>query len=215
MNTNDTINAAISVAARIMESNSFVTAEDTVCALRTRYGNIFTGSSCSGRNAPGVMGGHAEIEAVQAMLASRETIIDELVLISIQSGIQILPCNNCAGYIMSLHQENANCRVLMPDRAIRLIDVGRFAFGGVIPDPTAFQGNGNFMYNGGMPSGNEYRAPQPYFDNNNTASIDTGHASGDLLKNRVSDLLKVTDDDDEEEEQKKSKPVKKKLFGLF
>ena len=42
-------------------------------------------------------------------------------------------------------------------------------------------------------------------------------ASGDLLKDRVSNLMSVVDDDDDDEdfEEETDAPKKKKLFGLF
>ena len=142
MNTNDTINAAHTIAIRVLESNHFVSPDDTVCAIRTRSGRVFTGVSRP--NAPGVMGVHAEIEAVQSMLDAEENIIDELVLIATQTRMQMLPCNNCIGYILSLHPENANCVLLMPDRMIRITDVGMFASNpGVVPEPPMMRGGNN------------------------------------------------------------------------
>ena len=142
MNTNDTINAAHTIAIRVLESNHFVSPDDTVCAIRTRSGRVFTGVSRP--NAPGVMGVHAEIEAVQSMLDAGESVIDELVLIATQTRMQMLPCNNCIGYILSLHPENANCVLLMPDRMIRITDVGMFASNpGVVPEPPMMRGGNN------------------------------------------------------------------------
>ncbi|MBR4627245.1 MAG: cytidine deaminase [Ruminococcus sp.] len=119
MYNSETIIAAYTVANQILESNPFVSPEDTVCSIRARSGRIFVGSSH--------MNIHAEIEAINSMQAAGEVIVDEFILIGVQSKVQFLPCNNCAGFIMSLHPENANCAVIMPDRAIRLADVGMFA----------------------------------------------------------------------------------------
>ena len=126
MNTSDTINAAHSVAIRMLESNSFVSPDDTVCSLRARSGRIFTGVSHINRNGPAVMAVHAEVEAIQNMQAAGETVIDEIVLIGTHSRMPMFPFNNCIGYILSLHPENANCVIVMQDRSIRITDVGMF-----------------------------------------------------------------------------------------
>ena len=217
MNTNETINAAHSAAIHMLESNSFITAEDTVCAIKARSGAIYTGASHSNRNAHGGMGVHAEVEAVQNMLAAGETIVDEIVLIGTQSRMQMLPCNNCVNYILSLHPENQGCFILMPDRAINIQEVGMFAFHGVAaPEPQVFGGNapqygghaGGAAFHGGA------RAPElpPAYENADSITANTDNSSNDFLKNKVSSLLSVADDDEEEFEEQ---PAKKKLFGFF
>jgi cytidine deaminase len=221
MNTNETINAAHTAAIQMLESNSFVSPDDTVCAVRGRSGRIYTGYSQLNRNAPN-MSVHAEADAVRNLLNAGEYIVDELVLISTQSRLQLLPCNNCTAYIISLNPENANCMVLMPDRAIRLSDVGMFAQRGV-PDPQVFPGGNPFPppTGGFNPIGNTmtmntrainaFQSP-PVYQDDAAASASTEHATNDLLKNKVNNLLNLDAGEDEEE----SKPEKKKgLFGLF
>ena len=223
MNTNDTINAAHTIAIQMLESNSFISPDDTVCAVRGRSGRIYTGYSRLNRNAP-AMSVHAEADAVQNLLNAGEYIVDELVLISTQTRIQLLPCNNCTSYIISLNPENANCMVLMPDRAIRLSDVGMFAQGAVT-DPQVFQGGNPFPppTGGFNPVGNTqtlnirqlnaFQSPSVYQDEM-AASASTEHATNDLLKNKVNSLLNLDDEDDSEETSKPEK-TKKGLFGLF
>jgi cytidine deaminase len=239
MVTNETINAAHTVAIHMLESNAYISQDDTVCALRARSGRVFTGISRQN----GQMGIHAEVDAIQNMQAAGDFIVDEMVLISTQTRIQLLPCNNCISYILSLHPENANCAVLMPDRAIRLTDVGMFA------NPAS---NPPFPPNGGMYSGNPMMgnaAPPPVFPVppvnpvtppanpvpptvnpvspvQNTAAFDddddaddddeitatSENASSDLLKKRVNSLLRVASDEDEEIDKLTDK---KKRFGFF
>lgn len=226
MNTNDTINAAHTVAIQMLESNSFISPEDTVCSVRTRSGRIFTGASH--------MNVHAEIEAIRNMQAAGEGIVDELVLISTQTRVQLLPCNNCVGYILSLHPENANCAVIMPDRAIRLADVGMFASPppGMMNQP--FPGAPGMGMNGSMmapppvnpvvpppvnpiPLKPQEAKPEPEpepeeEDDEIPVAAVSENASGDMLKNRVNSLLRVASDDDEEIDRLTEK---KKRFGFF
>ena len=224
VNTNETINAAHTVAIHMLESNAYLSQDDTVCAVRARSGRIFTGISR--------MNIHAEVEAVQNMLAAGDTIIDEFVLISTQSRVQLLPCNNCISYILSIHPENANCAVLMPDRAIRITDVGMFTN----PAPNApFPQNGPVF--GGpvmgtpppvrpippvnpVPPVNPIPAAPPMQnsfadeddDDDDVIIANSDNTSGDLLKKRVNSLLRVASDDDEEIDRITEK---KKRFGFF
>jgi len=231
MNTNDTINAAHTVAIQLLESNTFISPEDTVCSVKSRSGRIFTGASH--------MNIHAEIEAIRNMQAAVEGIVDELVLISTQTRVQLLPCNNCVGYILSLHPENANCAVIMPDRAIRLADVGMFAS----PPPgmpnQSFPGAPGMGMNGGPmmpppvnpmvpppvkpiapppvnPIPLKPQAPEPEpeedDDDDEITAVNTKNVGGDILKSRVNSLLRVASDDDEEIDRLTEK---KKRFGFF
>ena len=198
MNTNDTINAAHTIAIRVLESNHFVSPDDTVCAIRTRSGRVFTGVSRP--NAPGVMGVHAEIEAVQSMLDAGENIIDELVLIATQTRMQMLPCNNCIGYILSLHPENANCVLLMPDRMIRITDVGMFASNpGVVPEPPMMRGGNN----GPVIMGNGFnRAPvQPATSPPVNQSAAPPPPVNPLPKAQPQPAAQQVDDEDDEDEE--------------
>jgi cytidine deaminase len=239
MNTNETINAAHTVAIHMLESNAYISQEDTICAVRARSGRIFTGASH--------MNVHAEVEAVQNMLAAGDSIIDEFVLISTHTRVQLLPCNNCISYIMSIHPENVNAAVLMPDRAIRMADVGMFT----APLPNAPYPPNGAMYgaNQGMPAPppvnpiplvnpvppvnpippvnpvppvNPMPAPPPVqsFDEPEEPaeieveeiSASSENTSSDLLKKRVNSLLRVASDEDEEIDRLTEK---KKRFGFF
>jgi len=230
MNSNETINAAHTVAIHMLESNAYISQDDTVCAVRSRSGRVFTGVS----RMNGTMSIHAEVEAVQNMLAAGDSIIDEFVLINTQSRVQLLPCNNCISYILSIHPENANCVVLMPDRAIRITDVGMFT--APAPNP-AFQPNGQ-VFGGNTAMGNPppvhpipnispippvnplppvqplQNQPVPEEDDDDDEEITTTseNASGDLLKKRVNSLLRAASDEDEEIDKLTEK---KKRFGFF
>ncbi len=253
MNMNETLSTAQSVAMQIIESNSFVSPEDTVCAVRARSGRIYTGLSRTNMTPTGPVMTHAEIEAVGNMQASGEFIVDEIVLISTQTGYQLLPCANCLGYIASLNPENANAAIIMPDRMIRISETGafapqqgmgmmpdqQFAQPGMMPDQQYGAPQGGYMGNpsyppqnggfyGGAPAGmpqNDFQQtniapggmfrPQS-FDEEETESVMLGeNSNGDMLKNRVHDLLKYAEDEEDEEETKSDKPAKKGLFGLF
>ncbi len=201
MNTNDTINAAHTIAIRVLESNHFVSPDDTVCAIRTRSGRVFTGVSRP--NAPGVMGVHAEVEAVQSMLDAGESIIDELVLIATQTRMQMLPCNNCIGYILSLHPENANCVLLMPDRMIRITDVGMFASNpGAVPEPPMMRGGNNgpvIMGNGFNRAPAQPVTPPPVTPPPVNQPAAPPHPANPLPKAQPQPAAQQVDDEDEEE----------------
>ncbi|WP_024861348.1 cytidine deaminase [Ruminococcus flavefaciens] len=231
MNSEAIFNAAHSTAIRLLESGAFISPADTVCSIQTASGRIFTGISRTDMNSTI----HAEIDAVQNMLAAGENIIEGLLLINTQSRTPMLPCNNCIGYIMSLAPANAGCMIMMPDRMISLSEVGMFAAPmGNTPEPN--------RYGGHAPG-----APQPQYTAHakaspiavaarpatNTAasplaaapvprssgesvSMDTNtvNAKGDMLKNRVNSLLKVAEEP-ETDEFLDSLPSPKKRFGFF
>ena len=216
MNSEAIFNAAHSTAMRLMESGAFISPSDTVCALQTASGRIYTGISRTEINNQI----HAAIDAVHNMLAGVEKIISGLLLISTQTGAPMLPCNNCLGYILSLAQENTGCMILLQDRMIGINEVGRFAapMGGII-EPN---------FGGHTPAAPQFTSPHaaaavsipnptPTTEPDvatvtENAAANTENSTGDLLKTKVNTLLKAVDDTDEFLE---SLPTKKKKFGFF
>lgn len=240
MNTDAIFNAAQTLAIRLLESGAFVSPADTVCALESASGRIYTGISHTDIN----MAVHAEIEAVRNMLASGENTIRGLILISTGNRTPLLPCNNCLGYILSLSPENTECMIIMPDRMININEVGMFAapIGEPAPAPAQFMSN-TIPHNNiaapvvqnipVAPVKTESAKPEPakaepvkqepvtasvVEDSVSMQDIDVAtnmqNATGDLLKGKVSSLLKVVADDDTDEFLD-SLPTKKKRFGLF
>lgn len=243
MNSEAIFNAAHSTAIQLLESGAFVSPADTVCALQTASGRIFTGVSCSDMNSSV----HAEVDAVRNMLAAGEKIIQAILLISTTRRMPLLPCNNCVGYILSLAPENSGCVVMMQDRVINLPEVARFAApAGAPSEPRQFgapMGNTSELRQFGAPMGNtsELRPfagqpamprPQPAVnvkpfvppvqeqlyeddgDDSETTTANTKNAYGDLLKNKVQNIMNVAEDDDDEEFLN-SLPTKKKRFGFL
>ena len=237
MNSEAIFNAAHSTAIRLLESGAFVTPSDTVCALQTASGRIFTGISRSDMNNPI----HAEIDAVNNMLASGERIVIGLLLISTQMRSPMLPCNNCLGYILSLAQENMGCMVMLQDRMISINEVGMFAtpppmggmmdnpnFGGHTPVQPQFSSTHAVAAPPVPPPAASITAPSPapvpprsdadtpetdITTVTETSAANTENATGDLLKNKVNSLLRSVDDDTDEFLE--SLPTKKKKFGFF
>ena len=233
MNSEAIFNAAHSTAIRLLESGAFISPADTVCTIQTASGRIYTGISRTDMN----NAIHAEIDAVQNMLAAGENIIEGLLLINTQSRTPMLPCNNCIGYIMSLAPANANCIIMMPDRMISISEVGMFAAPmGNMPEPTRYGGHAPAAVQpqytahakaspitSGQPSANNTAAPPlaatPFAESHvesTSVSMDTNtaNAKGDLLKNKVSSLLKVAEEP-ETDEFLNSLPSPKKRFGFF
>ena len=173
MNT-DLLNAA---AIKMLEQGG-LQMNDTVCVVQARSGRVYTGISR--------MSQHAEIEAIRNMQAAGEVIIDGMILLSVGTRLPLLPCNNCIGYILSLHPDNAGCYVILQDRIIRLGETAMYTAGSA---PTA----------GLMPNG--------------TVAVNTENATSDILKSRVNSIIGGLEDyDDDEEEEKKPR---KGLFGFF
>ncbi|WP_296724086.1 hypothetical protein [Ruminococcus sp.] len=232
MNSEAIFNAAHSTAIRLLESGAFISPADTVCTIQSASGRLYTGISRTDMNSAV----HAEIDAVQNMLAAGENIIEALLLLNTQSRTPMLPCNNCIGYIMSLAPANAGCMIMMPDRMISISEVGMFAAPmGNMPEPAVFGGQAAApqpQYTAhakaspitiAQPAAAAPTAPPlaaaPFSESHigsTSVSMDTNtaNAKGDLLKNRVSSLLKVAEEP-ETDEFLDSLPSPKKRFGFF
>jgi len=230
MNSEAIFNAAHSTAIQLLESGAFVSPADTVCALQTASGRIFTGVSRSDMNSSV----HAEVDAVRNMLAAGEKIIQAILLISTTGRMPLLPCNNCVGYILSLAPENSGCVVMMQDRVINLPEVARFAApAGAPSEPRQFgapMGNTSelrpFAGQTAMPRPQPAVNVKPFVppvqeqlyeddgDDSETTTANTKNAYGDLLKNKVQNIMNVAEDDDDEEFLN-SLPTKKKRFGFL
>ena len=184
MNT-DLLNSA---AIRLLEQGGLQPG-DTVCAIQSRSGRVYTGISR--------MNQHAEIDAIRNMQGAGEVIIDGILLLSVQNGLPMLPCKNSIGYILSLHPENAGCCVILQDRIIRLGETMMYApQGGMNVDNSPFAGTARIMSDDGV-----------RFTN-------TQNATSDILKSKVSSLIGDLEDDDEDDDEDEKKP-RKGLFGFF
>ena len=227
MNSEAIFNAAHSTAIRLLESGAFITPADTVCTIQTSSGRIYTGISRTDMNNTV----HAEIDAVQNMLAAGENIIEGLLLLNTQSRTPMLPCNNCIGYILSLAPANSNCLIMMPDRMISISEVGMFAAPmGNMPEQNIYNGHitgaPQPQHTAHAPVSPMNMAPPPTaavppldadpVAETTSVSMDTNtaNAKGDLLRNRISSLLKVAEEP-ETDEFLNSLPSPKKRFGFF
>ncbi len=230
MNSEAIYNTAHSTAIRMLESGAYITPADTVCVIESATGRIYTGISRTEMN----MVIHAEVDAVQNMLAAGEKFIQGLILIGTQSRVPMLPCNNCLGYILSLAPENSSCMIMMQDRMISIGEVGYYAapMGGM-SEPQNFPASAPAQY----ASAHAYSAPvqpisvpvqpipaqtapvesverQEQTPESEITTTNTENATGDLLKNKVNSLLRVASED-ETDEFLESLPTKKKRFGFF
>lgn len=231
MNSEAIFNAAHSTAIRMLESGAYLTPNDTVCAIESASGRIYTGISRTDMNSMI----HAEIDAVRNMLAAGENIIQGLLLIGTQTRAPMLPCSSCIGYILSLAPENSNCLIMMQDRMVSIGEVGMYSapMGGMntpqnfgAPNGQQFMSGPNFMGGGQMVSPLQ-AAPVPRSSATSVSvsvskyDIDEQAASmakADMLKNKVSSLMKVAEDDDDDLDEFLEEiegNTKKKRFGFF
>ncbi len=96
--------------------------ETTVCVLSTRSGRIFYGVSRVETVNGMPMEVHAEIIAFREMQAMGETAVETLILLSAVDRSPLIPCPNCAMFIMQ-SGDNASTTVALPDRMIRLSEI--------------------------------------------------------------------------------------------
>jgi len=212
------------------ETGEYVGPDDTVCAVFTRSGKIYTGMShmedIGGQSVPV----HAEIDAVRNMQAYNETAIEAMILALAGSRGLIVPCNNCLGVIQALDSQNSQSWIIVSDRLIRMDEITNFvspqpvanigAMAGepgippipgpvtnaLIPDPAALRNKGSLIpdLDGDMPYSTE-----------RTYSTPTEKANGEYLKKRLNSLMSVTEDDDEDEKPEDNKKGRRLFGGLF
>lgn len=104
-------------AQRAIQGN-LVTPDDTVCVICSQSGTMYTGSSHV-ENLNGIAHNvHAEAEAIRSMQGGNEAVIHALLLLSVSTGMPILPCEHCLRSVLSLHSDNIVCEILMADRAV-------------------------------------------------------------------------------------------------
>lgn len=214
MNTDAIFNAAQYAAARILESGAFISPNDTVCAIESSSGGIYTGISRSQMNSYI----HAEVDAVQNMLSAGEGIIQAVLLIGIQSRFPLLPCNECVRYILSVAAENASCMILLHDRMININEVGYYAMPSGVPQGYAGNMGANPMQFPNQMNQQKFVPVNQILNNDGpvaeTTETNTENASGDFLKNRVNNLLNVAKEPETDEFLESLTP-KKKRFGFF
>ncbi len=175
-------------AAMRQQQNGGFAPDDTICVLCSSSGRFYTGFSHVELFNGNPVGVHAEVAAMQQMMAAGEFIASSLLLVSAFNLSAMLPCGGCAQFIMSQNPANAGCQIILPDRVMLLSELG--------------------APQGGMPPMQpQPAAPAP------AAGAAGMHSSSDLLKSRVGNLLNVDDDDDDDEKEDEKKSLFGRLFG--
>lgn len=181
------------------------TPDDTVCVIFAASQRIFFGVNHIEIQNGMQVNIHAEIDAMQRMQAGGEFIVEYILLVNVMSMQAMLPCANCAGYIISRAPQNANCQIVLPDRMMPLAQLA--------------QPNANAGFNPGMPAGSQMfgQAPMPgsvnmpfqnagrtstYTNSYGSAYVRAKKSTGSKLKDRISGLANAGKDivDDEPEE---------------
>lgn len=222
-------NIAMDLINARLESGEYITPEDTVCAVFTRSGKIYTGISRTENFGGQMVSVHAEIDAIRNMQAYNENAIEAIILALVAARTIILPCNNCISYILSLDSQNSQSWVVVTDRLIRLDEISRFItpqpdMNINVPPPPASHTNIPPVSDPiiGRPSdlrNNRESIPEleenlPY-KTERTYITPTEKANGDYLKKRLNNLMSVTEDDEDDlsDETKKGKKLFGGLFG--
>ncbi|MBR1863825.1 MAG: cytidine deaminase [Ruminococcus sp.] len=222
-------NAAVDVANRMTLSGVQPTSDTTVCVIVSRGGRLYNGVSHMEMAGGAPVNVHAEVDAMRNMRNMGEVLVDTLIVINAVTRLAVLPCSGCVSFITSCAPENSNATVAMPDRMLRITEAARYGQGGYPGAPMQGIPVGNIQQGNiqqGAPVGNMGQGLPAQFTKQTsvrtseyTKSQYTGNkAKGDLLKDRVSDIMNVAiedDDDDEEFLEELSAPKKKKRFGLF
>ncbi len=218
---------ANTIANARVESGEIIAQEETICVIQTNSGRIYSGVSYLDNMGAYV---HAEIEAIRNMQIAGENSIIGLLLISTFNRIPMLPCSNCMSYIMSLGMDNQSIYILMADRMINIAEASAMAYqnppnGYPVQQPRGMQqpiGMQPLQPNGfqpqyGMqpPQANsfqpQYEMQQQYAAPDISVPLSNSDSfKGDVLKNKVKNLLEVTEESEEEIKEKENE-MKKEL----
>ncbi len=118
-------NIAQNVAQQQLHSGAYVGPDDTVCVVCSATKRIYTGVSRTEVQNVGQVNIHAEIDAMQNLQKSGESVVTGLLLIKTYSRSPILPCNGCIRFILSQNAENARCQIVLPDRMMPITEIGQ------------------------------------------------------------------------------------------
>lgn len=118
MNYDAIFQKARSLAAQRASQGEPATSEDTVCVISSQSGRMYTGVSHVEKVGGTRHNVHAEAEAIRSMQGGGEAVIHALLLVSVSTGMPILPCEHCLRSVLTLHADNIQSEILMPDRAV-------------------------------------------------------------------------------------------------
>lgn len=181
------VNTAMNIAKRRIENGFDVNPDDTVCVLRTKSGNIYTGLVCLEMRNGITNIIHSEIDAINTMKMKKETAIESLILLNVQTLSMIIPCNCCINTILSLNPENYKCLIITPGGYIRISEIGNYlaASDPLMSTPSVSSPYNSIYYNNTM----------SYVSINSPKTTDS---SGCYLRKKVNNLLNFNSKEDEE-----------------
>lgn len=204
-------NIASDLIQRRFQSGEYISSDDTVCVIYTATGKIYTGMSRMDNFGGQVNVIHAEIEAVRNMLAYGDSLIEAVLLMYVQQQCVIVPCNGCISHMLSINRQNSNAVVVNQGQVLHLSDFISYNTASQPPSDISLKVGG-------------FDAPaadDPVAANAAESPMKSGmisqygagseSAKGELLKNRVKNIMQVTEDEPEEEEASKKRFGK--IFG--
>jgi cytidine deaminase len=182
-------NSALDIINKLASCGEVFGQGSAVCVISTRSGRIFYGTNRVEPVNGMPMDIHAEIVAYREMQGMGEFAIDTMILVDPITRTALVPCTNCANYLLSAAPDNAAAFVAMPDRMVRLTELT------------------------GRPAG----APPQASAAAAAKNVAKGSLLKDKVSD-IMNIMDDEDEDDDgilEELEENAKPKKKKLFGLF
>lgn len=208
MNYETIFQTARELASQRVRSGDPVLPDDTVCVIASVSGKLYTGVNRRENVNGTICNIHAEKEVLRSMQNAGETGIRTVLLLSVGTGMPLLPCDDCMRSFIALNPDNIRCEIMMMDRAVPIAEfIDRFR-------PKA-----------NMQASQPYAqaAPAKTVTSITSVSVSASAVSvqipeatsdADLIRSKVSSLLHAAEDD-EDSTDKKQKPEKKKRFGGF
>lgn len=110
-----------------LQNNLPLQYSDTVCVVVTNTNAVYVGFGSADAETGSAV--HAEMEAMNAMYASKDCIISAVSTMNVADFSFAPPCINCINAMLKLHPNNANAALLMPDNMICLGQAEPYFYG--------------------------------------------------------------------------------------
>lgn len=196
------LNAADRTIQQYLQQGLQFPQDATVCVIYTGTQHIYTGISHSAMKNGVFTNFHAEITTIQNMLAGGDNFAEYIFVMGITERRILVPCNQCIQYLLSCGPNNSNCKVVLPDRTISIMNTDTLA-----PNMSENPVNASQPLRARPAISRSMQASVSV-----PVSVSAQHSNSSYLKNRVSSLM-TSADEEEPEEPRKKKGFLNTLFG--
>jgi len=229
MTYNDLVQMASNAVNQSISAGRQFNINDTVCVIHSATNRFYTAFSNGEK--------HAEMDAVDQLMAANDTAIFGITLLNASSFSFIMPCSNCISSILGINPNNSNAVVVTPTEYIPFTQIGQQLYAGASPagggqpmhsmqyNSQAFAGQHSMQFNSQAFAGQHsmqfnsqaFAGQQSMQFNSQPTEVVSSDVNGDgydakYLKKKLSRLL---EDDDDIEMAFEHEKEGRKRFNFF